>query len=71
MFKINSPLVRRMMIERGLSLREFAAKAKINGLTASRVIRDGATVTAKVLAKLANFFGVNADSLIITSDANS
>lgn len=67
MFRINAKLVRDFLFQRRLSLREFANAAQINAFTAAKITRDGATVTAKILAKLAAFFNVDGDALILKS----
>ena len=65
MFRINAKFVRDFLFKRGLSLREFATAAQINALTAAKITRDGATVTAKILAKLAAFLNVDGDELTL------
>lgn len=67
MFKLNAKLVRRMMIERGLSLRQLAMQAGLNTATAGKLIRDGATASLKTIGVLAKFFNVDGDELILAS----
>ncbi|MBR3746269.1 MAG: helix-turn-helix transcriptional regulator [Selenomonadaceae bacterium] len=67
MFKVDSGLVRRMVFERGLTLREFAKAAGLNGLTATKLVRDNATASVKTISTLARFFGVDGNSLILKS----
>ena len=64
MFKVDSEFVRRMMCERGLSLKQFAKAAGLNGLTVAKIVKDGATASAQTIATLARFFGVDGNSLI-------
>lgn len=65
MFKLNAKLVRAEILRRGLSLKEFAAQSGLNALTASKVIRDGASASLKTIGTLANFFGMDGDELIL------
>ena len=67
MFKVNVVLVRNMLFERGLSLRQFAAQCGLNGLTAAKVTRDGATASAQTIAALSKFFGVDGNTLVAKS----
>ena len=67
MFKLNAKLVRRMMIERGLSLRQLAAQSGLNTATAGKLIRDGATASLKTIGTLAKFFNVDGEELILMS----
>lgn len=64
MFKVDSELVRRMVFERGLSLKQFAEQSGLNGLTVAKIVKDGATASAQTIATLAKFFGVDGNSLI-------
>ena len=65
MMKVDSARVRDLLFQRGLSIREFAAQSGLNELTAAKVIRDGATVSTKVVGALAKFFNVDGNSLIL------
>jgi transcriptional regulator with XRE-family HTH domain len=65
MFKINSKLIRELLIARGLTLAEFSKIAQINNVTARRLVKDGATATLKVIAVVAKFFGISGESLIL------
>lgn len=65
MFKINAKLVRTLIFERGLSLRQLAMQAGLNAATAGKLIRDGAIVSVKTISKLAKFFGVDANTLVL------
>ena len=64
MFEVNAPQIRTLMFARGLSATQLAQQAKINPLTARRVIVDGATVNVKTLGNLARFFNVDGNELI-------
>lgn len=65
MFKINSKLIRELLIARGLTLAEFSKIAQINNVTTRRLVKDGATVTLKVIAVVAKFFDISGESLIL------
>lgn len=55
MFEVDATLIRRLVISKALTLRDFATGAQINSTTASRVLQDGATATLKTVAALAKF----------------
>lgn len=66
MFKVDASKIRTLMFERGISgVYELARKAQINGVTAAKVLKDGATAKAKTIAALARCFGVNGEELIL------
>lgn len=65
MFKINAKLVRTLIFERGLSLRQLAMQAGLNAATVGKLIRDGATASIKTISKLAKVFGVDANTLVL------
>lgn len=65
MFRLNSTLIRKLLLDRKLSIRQLAKQSGLNELTARKVINDGATVTLRTLAMLADFFNVNGDELIL------
>ena len=64
MFEVNAPRLRTLMFERGISPAELAQRAKINPLTAQRVMRNGAVVRLKTIGNLARFFNVDGNELI-------
>lgn len=64
MFKVDSEFVRRLMFERGLSLKQFAEQSTLNGLTVRKLVKDGATASAQTIAALSKFFGVDGNELI-------
>ena len=65
MFSLDVARIRTMLFERNLSLAEFARQARINQVTARKVVTDGTTATAKVINSLAKFFGVDGNALIL------
>ena len=66
MFTVDAGKVRSLMFEHEVSgVYDLARKAKINNLTAARVLKDGATATTKTIAALAKFFNVNGNDLIL------
>ena len=66
MFTVDASKIRELMFERGINgVAEFARQAQLNGLTAAKVLKDGATATAKTINTLAKFFGVNGNELIL------
>ena len=72
MFKINASRIRGLIFEHGMSISELAQTAKLNLITARKVVVDGASVTAKTVSALAKFFGVNGNELILKrSDSNN
>ena len=64
MFEVNAPRIRTLMFASGLSATQLAQRAKINPLTARRVIIDGATANVKTIGNLARFFNVDGNELI-------
>lgn len=68
MLRINAELIRELLFQRGLSLRQFALKAGLNPSTAAKVIKDGSTVTTKTVADIARFFGVDGNALILVKE---
>ena len=65
MFRLNATLIRKLLIERRLSIRQLAKQSGLNELTARKVIDDGAKVTLRTLAALADYFNVNGEELIL------
>ena len=65
MFRLNSAFIRKLLFERKLSIRQLAKQARLNEVTARKVIDDGASVTLRTVAALADFFGVDGDELIL------
>ena len=67
MFKVNTKFVRDCLFQRGLSLREFAAQAVLNVITAGKIVRDNVKVSMKTVGTLAKFFNVDGNDLILDS----
>lgn len=65
MFRLNATLIRKLLIERRLSIRQLAKQSGLNELTARKVIDDGAKVTLRTLAALADYFNVDSEELIL------
>lgn len=65
MFTVNANRIRTLMFERGLGVTELSRAAKLNALTAAKVLKDGASATGKTIATLAKFFGVDGNTLIL------
>lgn len=65
MFQINSKRVRDLLSQNGLSLREFSEKSGLNIATTCKLVRDDGRATLKVVGKIARFFGVDTDELIL------
>lgn len=65
MYKVDASRIRTLMFERGLGVTELSRQAKLNAITASRVLKDDATATGKTIAALARFFGVDGNTLIL------
>ncbi|MGD7478533.1 helix-turn-helix domain-containing protein [Ralstonia pseudosolanacearum] len=69
MFTIDASKIRSLMFEHNVSgVYDLARKAKLNELTASKVLKDGAVVTAKTISALAKFFGINGNDLILKKE---
>ena len=64
MFEIDSGRLRALVIERALTVRDFARAARLNGKTAAKLLHDGATANLKTVGALSKFFGVDANALI-------
>ena len=64
MFEVNDSLIRALLFERGLTVAQFARRAGINGLTAHKVVKDGAKVNGRIVGTLAKFFGVKGEALL-------
>lgn len=64
MFQVDAGKIRALLFERGLTLKDFAQMAGVNGSTVRKATTDGETLNAKSLSALAKFFGVNGEELI-------
>ncbi len=65
MFKIDSNKIRDMVIKNGMSIRTFAAQCGLSEVTARRLL-TGERATLKIVGKIAKFFNVDADDLILS-----
>ena len=69
MFTIDASKIRSLMFEHNVSgVYDLARKAKLNELTASKVLKDGAVVTTKTISALAKLFGINGNDLILKKE---
>lgn len=68
MFRINASRIRTLMFERKLSVTGLAKATNLNPFTARKIVKDGATVTGKVVGVLAKFFGVDGNNLILREE---
>lgn len=65
MFEVNRAELCRLYFSTGLSLRQFAKSAGLNLLTVRNLIfGERGKTTGKVIATLAKYFGVDAESLL-------
>lgn len=67
MFKVDSARVRALLLQSGLSLKQFAEQSGLNVLTVKRALRDGASATIKTIYALAKSFNVDANTLVAKS----
>lgn len=65
MFKVDAGRIRQLTAERGLTITELATQAGLNGLTARKLLSDGYEASLKIVGKLAKFFGVDFNDLIL------
>lgn len=66
MFTVDADKIRSLMFRHEVNgVYDLASKAKINSLTAARVLKDGATATTKTIAALAKLFGVDFNEIIL------
>lgn len=68
MFTVNAKKIRPLMFERELNISALAKATNLNPFTARKITKDGATVTGKVVGRLAKFFGVNGEDLLLKED---
>ena len=64
MFEISSAAIRSLMIERQMTLNDFAKTASINPGTAAKVMRGDARINARTTGKIASALGVTADKIL-------
>ena len=68
MFEVDTLLIRRLYFATGLSLRQFAKSTGLHLLTVHNLIHGKATrTTGRVVARLAKYFGVDAETLLLKS----
>lgn len=69
MFTVDASKIRSLMFEHNVSgVYDLARKAKLNELTASKVLKDGAVVTTKTISALAKLFSINGNDLILKKE---
>ena len=66
MFIINAKKIRQLMFDRELNISALAKAARLNGFTARKLVHNGARVNGATVGRLAKFFGVNGEDLIVT-----
>ena len=64
MFEVDDSIIRALIFKRGLTVAQFARRAGINGLTARKLVKKGAKVNGRIIATLAEFFGVEGNVLL-------
>lgn len=65
MFPLDVKFLRREIISRGLTLAEFARLSGICMTTVTRIVKDNAVASTKVIARVAEFFKIPGDRLIL------
>lgn len=65
MFKVDAALIRNELFKRQMTAKELAEQVGINALTLARLLKDGSKTQAKIIGKLATFFGLRGDDLIL------
>lgn len=65
MFKLNGAAIRSLMIERQMTLSDFAKNAGINPGTAAKVMRGDAKANARTTGRIATALGVSADEILL------
>lgn len=66
LFKVDASKIRTLMFERDINgVYALARLAQINAFTAAKVLKDGASASAKTIGALAKFFGCNGNDLIL------
>ena len=64
MFEVDDVRIRSLLVGRGLTVTQFAARAGINALTARKMLNSGAKVNIIVIGKVAKFFGVDSNDIL-------
>ena len=70
MFELDGVAVRSLLVERQMTLRDFAKNAGITETTAAKVSR-GAKTNARTAGKVANALGVTADKILKKGEYNN
>ena len=65
MFRVNASKIRSLMFSKGIGIYELAKQTQLNATTTAKTLKDGAKVSAKTIAALSKFFGVNGNDLIL------
>lgn len=67
MFEFDSKVIRSLMLERQMTIRDVAKSAGVTETTAAKIIH-GKTNSAngRTLSRIANAFGVSADKILLT-----
>lgn len=65
MFTVDAALIRDELFKRQMTAKELAEQVGINALTLARLLKDGSKTQAKIIGKLAAFFGLRGDDLIL------
>lgn len=65
MYQIDARFIRNELFKRKMTAKELAASVGVNALTMARLLKDGSRTQAKIVGKLADFFGVEGEKLII------
>ncbi len=65
MYQIDARFIRNELFKRSLAAKEMARLVGVNEFTMKKLLKDGATASAKIVGKLAAFFGVEGEQLIL------
>ena len=68
MYQIDARFIRSELFKRKLTAKELAERVGVNALTMARLLKDGAKTGAKTVGKLAEFFGVEGEKLIVKGE---
>lgn len=63
MFELDGKAIRKLLLEKKMTLRALAQKAAITETTAQKIAR-GARVNAKTAGKIVDAFGVDASTIV-------
>lgn len=65
MFKVDAKKIRGLMFAQKINISELAQKAKLQMVSVSRLMTDGATATTKTIGKLSAALNVDGEELIL------